>query len=70
MDPENQAQSSGMGQGSLQVSSGAMIDQLPELIAAVNSDDRQRQREATVHFRKLLSIGSHPQLINPANPLS
>merc|ERR1712100_970249 len=35
---------------------------LAELVAAVSSDDRARQREATVRFRKLLSIERSPPI--------
>ena len=39
------------------VAAAAGIADLPQLIAAVSSEDRTQQREATVRFRKLLSIG-------------
>ena len=37
---------------------GAVQD-IAEMVAAVQSEDPQRQRDATVRFRKLLSIGKH-----------
>ena len=39
---------------------GNVIADLQQLIAGVSSNDRLQQREATVRFRKLLSIGSEP----------
>eukprot|EP00696_Hemimastix_kukwesjijk_P013647 gnl/Hemi2/27091_TR9099_c0_g1_i1.p1 gnl/Hemi2/27091_TR9099_c0_g1~~gnl/Hemi2/27091_TR9099_c0_g1_i1.p1 ORF type:complete len:494 (-),score=160.48 gnl/Hemi2/27091_TR9099_c0_g1_i1:295-1776(-) len=42
----------------------AKLEQLPQMIAGVNSDDRMTQIEATTLFRKLLSIERNPPIDN------
>eukprot|EP00906_Rhabdomonas_costata_P015582 RCo022384 len=38
------------------------LKNLPELVAAVNSDNPEAQLQATLHFRKLLSIENNPPI--------
>jgi len=66
----------GQPMAAAQLAPGGTIADLNELLAAVGTNDRAVQREATVKFRKLLSIGARPhhrQLTDspapcPANP--
>merc|ERR1711939_573484 len=50
------------GQVAAQPGPAAGIHDLGEMIAGVSSEDRERQREATVKFRKLLSIERSPPI--------